>query len=281
MRGGYHIRISVSKLSSSASTSGSYQRSHLESTGFVPSSIFEPLPAHPPKQTARRYTFDHPREQTTEDRQRKDYRYGPLRVDWVDFDSMDLTGAGRATHSRDKSIHVKGLYFCRGCLRYDIARCMVDSVCVSHFPFPVVLVCVNEAASCQERWADRGRGVRSIWPVSNICTTGGPATGKFLPARTKSGSTNLPEGVVRIYRELPRDAGSSAGPSTSTQDPPTVPSQGSDGVIMGVLAVPSWMTPSDFLAFVAPAAEGMAHLRIIRYVVNMMSAVSPAEFVSL
>ncbi|THH01056.1 hypothetical protein EW026_g1586 [Hermanssonia centrifuga] len=37
-----------------------------------------------------------------------------------------------------------------------------------------------------------------------------------------------------------------------------------DGVMMGVLAVPSWMTPSDFLAFVAPAAEGMAHLRMIR-----------------
>jgi BRCA1-associated protein len=38
----------------------------------------------------------------------------------------------------------------------------------------------------------------------------------------------------------------------------------SDGVMLGVLAVPSWMTPSDFLAFVAPAAESIAHLRIIR-----------------
>lgn len=35
--------------------------------------------------------------------------------------------------------------------------------------------------------------------------------------------------------------------------------------MMGVLAVPAWMTPSDFLAFVAPAADGMAHLRMIRY----------------
>ena len=82
---------------------------------------------------------------------------------------------------------------------------------------------------------------------------------------------------MRIYREPPRDVDSSAGPSTSTEDPPTVPSQGLDDVIMGVLAVPSWMTPSDFLAFVAPAAEGMAHLRIIRLVVNMMFVVSPAE----
>jgi BRCA1-associated protein len=40
----------------------------------------------------------------------------------------------------------------------------------------------------------------------------------------------------------------------------------SDGYMVGVLAVPSWMTPSDFLAFVAPAQDGMAHLRMIRYV---------------
>ena len=40
----------------------------------------------------------------------------------------------------------------------------------------------------------------------------------------------------------------------------------SDGYMVGVLAVPSWMTPSDFLAFIAPAQEGMAHLRMIRYV---------------
>ena len=38
---------------------------------------------------------------------------------------------------------------------------------------------------------------------------------------------------------------------------------------MGVLAVPSWMTPSDFLTFVAPAADGMAHLRLIRCVDSM------------
>lgn len=39
-----------------------------------------------------------------------------------------------------------------------------------------------------------------------------------------------------------------------------------DGIMLGVLAVPSWMTPSDFLDFVAPAVEGISHLRIIRYV---------------
>lgn len=97
-----------------------------------------------------------------------------------------------------------------------------------------------------------------------ITFTGGPATGKFVPARTKSGSTNLPEGIVHIYREPPQNE-TDEGPSTSGQNAPV---RDSDGVIMGVLAVPSWMTPSDFLSFVAPAAEGMAHLRMIRWVLS-------------
>jgi len=45
----------------------------------------------------------------------------------------------------------------------------------------------------------------------------------------------------------------------------TTPIDDADGIMLGVLAVPSWMTPSDFLAFVAPAVEGIGHLRIIRY----------------
>ena len=42
----------------------------------------------------------------------------------------------------------------------------------------------------------------------------------------------------------------------------------SDDVTLAVLAVPSWMTPSDFLTFVAPAADGVAHLRMIRSVLS-------------
>jgi BRCA1-associated protein len=46
----------------------------------------------------------------------------------------------------------------------------------------------------------------------------------------------------------------------------TTPIDDADGIMLGVLAVPFWMTPSDFLEFVAPAVEGIGHLRIIRYV---------------
>lgn len=56
--------------------------------------------------------------------------------------------------------------------------------------------------------------------------------------------------------------------------------------MLGVLAVPPWMTPSDFLAFVAPAVEGIGHLRIIRDavpnrsmgVIKFMDSVTAAEF---
>ncbi|KAF5355263.1 hypothetical protein D9758_006045 [Tetrapyrgos nigripes] len=78
----------------------------------------------------------------------------------------------------------------------------------------------------------------------------GSAVAEFIP---NSGSTNLPDGVVRVFRDSENTSTSGA------VDRPIV-----DGVVLGVLAVPSWMTPSDFLAFVAPAAESISHLRMIR-----------------
>ena len=78
-------------------------------------------------------------------------------------------------------------------------------------------------------------------------------------------STNLPEGVVHILREPP----SKTGEETVDKDPTngeTKTELGADDNTLAVLAVPSWMTPSDFLSFVEPAAEGIVHLRMIRCV---------------
>lgn len=227
MRGGYHIRLQVLKPSQTAPTSSSYQRSHLDSSIFIPSSIFQPLPAHPPKQTGRRYTFHLPRDQAPEEAKEsesayKDYRFGRLRVDWVDFDDMDANGLTRSGSKKDKGQHSRG----------------------------------------------------------------GPATGKFTPARTKSGSTNLPEGIVHIYREPPQDPVTDRHPVSEGQETSACSSEW-DGTTLGVLAVPSWMTPSDFLSFVAPAAEGMAHLRMIRdsapnrsiVIIKFRNAEDAAEFI--
>lgn len=96
----------------------------------------------------------------------------------------------------------------------------------------------------------------------------GPAEATFIPhTRRKSGSTNLPEGVVHIFRDgsskpNPEELEAKIAELSSTN----VVDDDSDGIMLGVLAVPSWMTPSDFLEFVAPAVEGISHLRIIRYV---------------
>lgn len=49
--------------------------------GFVPSSLFQHLPAEIPKSTARRNATFNPAG--------KDYRLGPLRIDWVDFEDME------------------------------------------------------------------------------------------------------------------------------------------------------------------------------------------------
>jgi hypothetical protein len=109
---------------------------------------------------------------------------------------------------------------------------------------------------------------RVSFEALNIIT--GPAEATFVPhARNKSGSTNLPEGTVHVFRD------GSSRPSPEELEAKvsemSISDLDSDGVMLGVLAVPSWMTPSDFLAFVAPAVEGIGHLRIIRYVETIVA----------
>ena len=93
----------------------------------------------------------------------------------------------------------------------------------------------------------------------------GHAEATFVPqTRKKSGSTNLPEGVIHVFRD---------GTTRPTQEEleaktASLRTEGfeddSEGIMLAVLAVPSWMTPSDFLSFVAPAVDNIGHLRIIR-----------------
>ncbi|KAJ7493434.1 hypothetical protein B0H11DRAFT_2172145 [Mycena galericulata] len=176
---GYHIRISVHLKTGLGDPSDT----------FTPGSVFVKLPAHAPKSTARRNALYNPRD--------KDYRFGPIRLDWVDFKMTDKPVAASSGKAR---------------------------------------------ANGRE-----------------------PAAATFIPKEgMESGSTNLPEGIIHLFREgattSSEDKAASASSSASvTSDSPDV-----DGVMLGVLAVPSWMAPADFLAFVAPAAEGITHLRIIR-----------------
>ncbi|KXN86555.1 hypothetical protein AN958_09859 [Leucoagaricus sp. SymC.cos] len=90
----------------------------------------------------------------------------------------------------------------------------------------------------------------------------GPVEATFVPSpRSKSGSTNLPEGIVHIFR----DSGKHPKPGELVKRASELLPESDDaGVTLGVLAVPSWMTSSDFLTFIGPAVESVAHLRIIR-----------------
>ncbi|EGN96579.1 hypothetical protein SERLA73DRAFT_93073 [Serpula lacrymans var. lacrymans S7.3] len=202
---GYHIRVSI--------PSKSEKPYHHPSGTFIPKTLFQHLPSHSPKPTTRRNALFNPAH--------RDYRFGPIRVDWVDFENMST-----------------GVY------------------------------------TGKEKESGRG-----------------PATAQFTPhARTKSGSTNLPEGTVHVFRDCTRRDDGKAATSYSSA-PIATPvkslSESENGVVLAVLAVPSWMTPSDFLGFVAPAAEGMAHLRIIRdsvpnrslVIMNFRQAQEATEFI--
>lgn len=106
----------------------------------------------------------------------------------------------------------------------------------------------------------------------SLCT--GPAEATFVPyRRSKTGTTNLPEGTVHILRDnasKPSPEELAAKVEQMSIALPENADDESDGVMLGVLAVPSWMTPSDFLAFVAPAVDGIGHLRIIRCVLEQV-----------
>ncbi|KAG8836093.1 hypothetical protein FRC17_010026 [Serendipita sp. 399] len=79
----------------------------------------------------------------------------------------------------------------------------------------------------------------------------GPATASFTAiSETNSGGTLLSDGIIHLYR---------TDPSASVVDDYI-----ENGTVLAVLAIPSWMSVSDFLTFISPAIEGIAHLRIVR-----------------
>lgn len=206
---GYHIRIrvTVQPVAKTPAKSPAWT-----TDTFVPKSIFENLPSHTPRKTSKKTAILGSK--------RRDYRHGPVRIDWLDLKSSPA-GVGGNT---------------------------MDNAPATSF-----------GGSGKER---------------DIRSRGGPIVGKFVPKpdRQKTdvdrpdqphGSTNLPEGVVHIFREPPSRTDAEPSDESRVNDE-TKTELGADDNTLAVLAVPSWMTPSDFLSFVEPAAEGIVHLRMIR-----------------
>ena len=72
----YHIVISVHR-EIDASKSLHYPRQT-----FIPKSFFQHLPSHTPRPTTRQNAIINTA--------RKDYRFGPIRIDWIDLGDMPL-----------------------------------------------------------------------------------------------------------------------------------------------------------------------------------------------
>lgn len=86
----------------------------------------------------------------------------------------------------------------------------------------------------------------------------------------------MPEGIIRIFRDTVDQSNVSKNStsqehqtSSSTQQQPKS-GQGfhadGDGTTLAVLAIPFFMTPADFLAFLGSAEDQITHIRIIRWV---------------
>ena len=85
---GYHIRIrvtvkSTSTITKTPTTTTATARAAWTTDIFVPKSIFESLPSHTPRKTSRN--------NATLGSKRRDYRYGPIRIDWLDLKSSSQT----------------------------------------------------------------------------------------------------------------------------------------------------------------------------------------------
>ncbi|CAG8742072.1 14875_t:CDS:2, partial [Acaulospora morrowiae] len=104
---------------------------------------------------------------------------------------------------------------------------------------------------------------------SNDKLTNSPA-GKFVPL--KSGTTNLSCGILHLYRDpkeiLPPNDNQESGLALSVEaeekQDESLSVLGNDDTILAVLAVPSYLSASDFLGFVAPVQRFVSHFRFIR-----------------
>jgi BRCA1-associated protein len=89
---GYHIHIIVQQKTQISS----YQPQAADT--FIPSHLFQHLPAHKPRSTRR--------QNATFNSQNKDYRFGPVRVDWMDFENMSRASYSAVGKEKD---HGRGM----------------------------------------------------------------------------------------------------------------------------------------------------------------------------
>jgi hypothetical protein len=96
---GYHIQIVLNPPRT-------LHQPHPDS--FIPASLFQPLPNHSPKSTLRRDTLSRPNFN-------KDYRTGPIRVDWIDFEQMSsILHGGKKVKEHGRGVKLPSTFVPRG-----------------------------------------------------------------------------------------------------------------------------------------------------------------------
>lgn len=104
-----------------------------------------------------------------------------------------------------------------------------------------------------------GPRARSLTLPSHAPNAGGLATkGKFIPSGLKD--TEVGWGVVHLYREGQETPGLYDGSDATSNN-----FRQEDCTTLCILAVPSYMTPSDFLGFMGEQTrEDVSHFRLIK-----------------
>ncbi|KAK1759545.1 putative polyubiquitin protein [Echria macrotheca] len=107
----------------------------------------------------------------------------------------------------------------------------------------------------------------------NLGGIGQATKGRYVPIETKN--TDAGWGIVHLYREADESSALKAVPAAGDETP-TEGSDGGDGTVLCIPAVPSYLSPWDFLGFIGEKWRGdVSHYRMImtsrlsRYMVLM------------
>lgn len=105
----YHIRIQTDGRSKSSFSNLNQKRQSDTFTSVLPRNLFDTLPEHTALPISKR------RDTQTAN---KDYRYGPIRIDWVDFIDTETKGENMASSKSGLALDKAGSDEWRMCTVY-------------------------------------------------------------------------------------------------------------------------------------------------------------------
>ena len=114
---------------------------------------------------------------------------------------------------------------------------------------------------------------------SSTSTADSQAQPPMATITTVKGFSDFNYGIIHLYKDnrgvlMSKASDNNAGALESTSSNPNVKNitevDTHDGTVVCVLAVPSYMSATDFLKFTAPVNQCVSHYRIIRYTFSIL-----------